>query len=136
VEEGVARLLDRPDDFYDGAYENQVRFLPHSEKPWHVWPLWLINSGYAWTVRRFMPEGATVVELGCASGVRYFGKRYRMVGCDLSFSSLRKLEMYECRVQADVGSCIPFPDHSVDPVVSAYFWEHISPMSTVTICLY
>jgi hypothetical protein len=59
--------------------------------PRHVWPLWLINSGYPWMVRHFVPPGATVVELGCAGGVRYFGQRYRMVGCDLSFSSLKKM---------------------------------------------
>jgi len=78
-------------------------------------------------VRRFVPPGATVVELGCAGGVRYFGQRYRMVGCDLSLSSLKKLEFYERRVQADATVCIPLPDGSVDAVVSSFFWEHIPP---------
>jgi SAM-dependent methyltransferase len=50
-----------------------------------------------------------------------------MVGCDLSFSSLKKLEFYERRVQADAAACIPLPDNSVDAVVSSYFWEHIPP---------
>ena len=121
-------MSDYPDDFYEGAYENKVFFLPHTERPWNVWPLWLINSGYVWTVRRFVPPGATVVELGCAGGVRYFGRRYRMVGCDLSLSSLKKLEFYERRVQADATLCIPLPDKSVDAVVSSYFWEHITPL--------
>jgi len=127
IQEGVVRTLDHPDDFYEGAYENQVHFLPPSEKPWHAWPLWLINGGYLWTVRRIIPQDATIVELGCAGGVRYFGQRYHMVGCDLSFTSLKKLEFYERRVQADGGICIPLPDNSVDAVVSSYFWEHIPP---------
>lgn len=127
IQDGVVCTLDRPDDFYEGAYENQVHFLPRSEKPWHAWPLWLINSGYLWTVRGFVPAGSIVVELGCAGGVRYFGQRYHMVGCDLSFSSLRKLELYERRVQSDAAVCIPLPDGSVDAVVCSYFWEHISP---------
>lgn len=127
VEDGVVRLLERTDEFYEGAYETQVRFLPRSERPWHIWPLWLINSGYPWMVRRHVQPGAIVVELGCAGGVHYLGQRYRMVGCDLSLSSLKKLEMYKCRVQADAGLCIPLPDASVDAVVSSYFWEHIPP---------
>jgi len=127
IQDGVVCTLDHPDDFYEGAYENKVFFLPRSERPWHAWPLWLINSGYLWTVRRFVPSGATVVELGCAGGVRYFGQRYRMVGCDLSFSSLKKLEFYERGVQADAAVCIPLPGSSVDAVVCSYFWEHIPP---------
>lgn len=127
ISDGVVCTLDKPDEFYEGAYENQTRFLPRSEKPWYIWPLWLINSGYPWMVRKYVPAGATVVELGCAGGVRYFGKRYRMIGCDLSLSSLKKLDFYERRVQADAAACIALPAHSVDAVVSSYFWEHIPP---------
>jgi SAM-dependent methyltransferase len=127
IQHGVVCTLDHPDEFYEGAYENQTHYLPRSERPWHAWPLWLINSGYLWSVRRFIPLGGTVVELGCAGGVRYFGQRYHMVGCDLSFSSLKNLDFYERRIQADASVCIPLPDNSVDAVVSSYFWEHIPP---------
>ena len=127
IAHGVVCTLDKPDEFYEGAYKNQTRFLPRSEKPWHVWPLWLINSGYVWMVRKYVPAGATVVELGCAGGVRYFGKRYRMIGCDLSFASLKDLDFYERRVQADAAACIALPNNSVDAVVCSYFWEHIPP---------
>jgi SAM-dependent methyltransferase len=127
VDNGVVRLLERTDEFYEGAYNNQVGFLPKNETLWCVWPLWLITSGYPWAVRSFVREGATVVELGCAGGVRYFGQRYRMVGCDLSLSSLHNLHFYQRRVQADASACLPLPDGSVDAVVSSYFWEHISP---------
>lgn len=127
VKNGVVCMLDQTDAFYEGAYENAVRFLPRSEKPWRSWPLWLINSGYVWSVRRHVLAGSTVVEMGCAGGVQYFGTRYRMIGCDLSASSLTKAVGYERRLQADAAECIPLPDRSVDAVVSSYFWEHIAP---------
>ena len=127
ITDGVVCTLDKPDEFYEGAYENQTRYVPRSEKPWHVWPLWLTNGGYVWMVRKFVPKGDTVVELGCAGGVRYFGQRYHMIGCDLSLASLKKLDFYERSVQADAAACIGLPDNSVDAVVSSYFWEHIPP---------
>lgn len=129
VEDGVLCLLGQKDEFYEGAYQNHVAFMPRGERLHHVWPLWLINSGYPWVVRRHVPENSLVVELGCAGGVSYFGKRYRMVGCDLSRSSLKKLEkVYAGLLQVDAVSCIALADKSVDAVVSSYFWEHIPPL--------
>jgi SAM-dependent methyltransferase len=122
----VIRFLDREDEFYEGAFENQIHFLPRSERLWNAWPLWLINSGYPWLVRRHVPAGSTIVELGCAGGVKYFGQRYRMIGCDLSLSGLKAAgAFYECCVQADASRRIPVESTSVDAVVSSYFWEHI-----------
>ena len=77
IQGGVVCTLDHPDGFYEGAYENQTHFLPRSEKPWHAWPLWLINGGYPWTVRRFVPAGATVGTRLCR---RSAGQRYRCGG--------------------------------------------------------
>ena len=112
-----------------------MRFLPRSERPWHIWPVWLINSGYPWMVRRHVPEGGVVLELGCAGGVRYFGKRYRMIGCDLSFTSLKKLVgIYDHLIQADACIRVPLPNNSVDAIVSSFFWEHI-PLASKKIIL-
>jgi SAM-dependent methyltransferase len=127
VESGIARFIPEDDPFYEGVYRSQVRFVPRSERPWHAWPLWLINSGYMWAVRKHVPAGATVVELGGAGGVRYFAERYRMVACDISRGSLAAVEGYAARIQTDAAQCIPMADASVDAVVSSYFWEHMSP---------
>ncbi len=126
IVEGVACFLPKPDDFYEGAYENAINFLPRSERPWHVWPLWLLNSGYVWAVRKYVPAGGRVVDLGCASGIAYFGKRFEMIGCDLSFASLKNIDSYQLRLQADAGRCLPLAAGSVDAVVSSYFWEHLA----------
>lgn len=127
VERGVLRLTPR-DAFYDGAYHNHVAFLPRSESARHIWPLWLINSGYPWAVRAHVPAGSRVLELGCAGGVRYFGQRYEMIGCDVSGASLeRLLDAYAARIQVDAGRCIPLADGAVDAIVSSYFWEHVPP---------
>ena len=127
IRDGVVCTLPQNDGFYEGAYENKVNYLPVTENFWRIWPIWLINSGYLWAVRAHLPENSVVLELGCAGGVRYFGKRYRMIGGDLSFKSLLKTEYYGDRIQVDASSCIPLPDNSLDAVVSSYFLEHISP---------
>jgi SAM-dependent methyltransferase len=130
IEAEVLRLSRSDDAFYEGAYHNHVAYRPRGEAPWQIWPLWLINSGYPWAVRRHVAAGARVVELGCAGGVRYFGERYAMVGCDVSRSSLERLAgVYAALIQVDAASGIPVADASVDAVVSSYFWEHVSPPS-------
>lgn len=65
--------------------------------------------------------------------MNYFGSRFRMVGCDLSSSSLEKVVFYEHRLQADASVCIPIADATVDAVVSSYFWEHIPPTSKLKV---
>lgn len=127
AQDGVIRFLDKPDDFYEGSFRNQIRFLPHSEHWYAAWPLWLLNNGYVWQVRRHLPAGGIVLELGCASGIAYFGQRYTVLGLDVSHSSLvDAARLYQYALQADAFR-IPLPDKSVDGVLSSYFWEHIPP---------
>ena len=75
VEKGVVRFLRDTDSFYEGRYLNTIRFIPRRENPFYAWPLWQMASGYIWAARAHVPAGATVVEVGCASGVAYFAHR-------------------------------------------------------------
>jgi SAM-dependent methyltransferase len=128
LEEGVIRALSNSDEFYEGKYQNQINFLPRGTRWWWRLPLWLINSGYLAAVSTHVRTGATVLELGCAGGIKYFGRNYSMIGCDLSFAALRIADFYDVRIQADACKCIPLPSGSVDAIVSSYFWEHVPPV--------
>lgn len=123
---GVVQFLDSDDSFYEGTYLNQVHYLPRGENLLLVWPVWLINNGYLWRVRRHVAAGSTVLELGCAGGIAYFARRYRMIGLDVSMKSLQAAAgHYETCLKADASSGIPLADGSVDAVASSFFWEHI-----------
>jgi hypothetical protein len=76
----------------------------------------LINSGYPWKGRHHVPEGSTVVELGCAV-------RYPLPdGWLRSFIFLvKKLHtVYEARLQTDASICLPLPYNSVCAVISHF----------------
>ncbi len=120
----VFSFLPVQDIFYEGAYLNRIKYIPRPGNPLSILPLWLINNGYLWEVRKQFKPGSILLELGCASGVDYFGSRYRMIGLDLSFTSLAGLHNYEFALQAD-ATRLPIADNSVDGIISSYFWEHI-----------
>lgn len=120
----VVRFISE-DSFYEGAYQNVIRYLP-GRNPLSLVPLYFINTHYLWWFRRFVPEGSRVLELGCGGGVHYFARRARVTGLDLSLTSLRHLHPeYELALQANALD-LPLVDESYDAVVSAYFYEHIS----------
>lgn len=126
LENDVVSFLNQNDTFYEGSYLNNVKYLPQSEKWYHIWPLWGICNGYLWEVRKQFQPGATLLEIGCAGGVDYFGARYNMIGLDLSYASLKILKNYNFKVQANALH-IPVLDQSLDGIISSYFWEHIPP---------
>ncbi len=118
-------FLGQDDPFYEGAFNNEVRYVPASANILHQLPLWLITNGYLWAIRKALKPGAIVVELGCAGGVAWLGKQYRMTGVDVTRQGLAMAaRKYSLCVRS--SSLKPIPDQSVDAVVSSYFWEHMS----------
>lgn len=124
--EGVFVFLQDVNSAYEGAYLNKVKYLPKVDRFPFTMPIWAMAHGYVWEVRKQFKPGSILCELGCASGVNYFGSRYEMVGVDYSFSSLKEIENYRFKIQADAIR-LPFRNESLDGIVSSYFWEHISP---------
>jgi len=127
-DEGVIRFSTTNDPFYEGAYDNQVKYLPRGKSFLHTLPLWLISNGYLWTVGKYVKPGSRVAELGCAGGVAWFGRRYVMAGVDVSHHGLAMAaRKYDIALQAE--NVRSLPDGSLDAVISSYFWEHIPPAS-------
>lgn len=123
----VLCMLNAPDSFYEGAYKNRTSFLPKFDNLMFNWPLWVINSGWLWVIKKNVPKQGILLELGCAGGVDFLGDSYQAIGCDLSFSSLQNISCYKYKVQMDASKCINLKSESVDAIVSSYFWEHIDP---------
>jgi SAM-dependent methyltransferase len=122
----VWSFMDDPDDFYEGRYNNRMRYVPRSDGWLATLPLRIVMQNYPTTVVAEVPEGATVVEIGCAGGVAWFGRRYRMIGMDLSREALAlAAEDYHTVVQCD-ATRMPLADASVDAVISSCLFEHLT----------
>ena len=120
------RCVASNDAFYEEAYLNEVRHLPGRNvlKDWLFFSF--LQSGVFGKLRRALRPDDVVLDLGCASGVRWLGN-YHTVGVDLSFSSVRKTTpFYELAVQASADQ-LPLASESVDVVYSSYFFEHVDP---------
>jgi len=131
----IFSFIANPDSFYEGAYLNRISYKKIQNNLLNKLNLWVINSGYLGKVSRSFAEGSTLLELGCAAGVSYFGEQFKMIGCDLSFSSLKHASnIYDQCLYADPLVGLPLPDNSVDGVISSYFWEHLD-INQKNLCL-
>ena len=125
-EDNLISFLDSEDSFYEGAFKNSVNFIPSRNVFLNSLAIWTINSGYLYQVKNNFKKGDTLLELGCAGGVSYFGDRFKMIGCDLSYSSLQHTKkIYEKCIHANPLESLPLPSNSVDGVISSFFWEHL-----------
>lgn len=125
IENGIIRFIEKNDDFYEAKYSATVEWVPKSEKWYHIWPLWFINNNYLWIVRKYVKKNSLVLEIGTGGGIEYFGQRFKMIGLDISYSSLLSCpESYKIKLNANATN-IPLARESVDVIISSCFWEHI-----------
>jgi len=123
---GIASFLPEADGFYEGKYNNRTKYVPSGDGFLATLPLRVVGQGYPTAVARELPAGSTIIEIGCAGGIDWFGQRYDMIGIDLSEAALKiAAENYATVVQAD-ATRLPFADGSIDGVVSSCLFEHLS----------
>jgi cyclopropane fatty-acyl-phospholipid synthase-like methyltransferase len=87
--------------------------------------LWFARHHYLHDITLAIPAGASVLEIGCGGGSAFLGRRYDMLGVDLSRSSTQSAATaYSSVIRA---SCVELPvtDSSVDAVVSSFILEHL-----------
>lgn len=135
VEENLI-IFDQTDDpFYEGSYMNSINYSGSNNQLIEDLYLWTINSGHLSKIKKEIPKGGNVIDLGCGGGIKYLGQRYNMLGIDLSKSSLRVAsKLYKYVLAANCIQKIPLLDESVDGVISSYFWEHLHPQEKLA-CL-
>lgn len=123
---GILVSTAQNDDFYEGKYLSNIKFNPSKPTLFSTVGLWIVNSGYLYTIKKHFKENAVLIEFGCAGGVDYLGSHYQMIGIDISLSSLKYIvNKYSLCIQGDVTSSIPLQDNTVDGIVSSFFWEHM-----------
>jgi SAM-dependent methyltransferase len=123
----VASFLPEADAFYEGKYNNRTRYVPRNDGYIATLPLRIVHQGYPTAVAKVLPKGSTVVEIGCAGGIDWYGRRYRMIGLDLSEGALKIVaQQYALAVQCD-ATRMPLASSSVDGIISSCLFEHLLP---------
>lgn len=120
----VRSFIESADPFYEGKYDNRTKYIPKNDGFWATLPLAIVLQGYTRAVAKSLRAGSTVLELGCAGGIAWLGRRYSMVGLDIASGALPlAAEDYALLIQGDATN-IPLREKSVDGVISSFFFEH------------
>lgn len=123
----VVSFLAAADKFYEGKYNNQTKYMPANDGFWATLPLRVVLQGYPTAVSAAVPPRSRVIEIGCAGGIAWLGRRYEMIGLDLSESALHLASKIYSRVIQCDATKMPIRDASVDAVISSCLFEHLSP---------
>ncbi len=103
------------------------RFAPMQEYRRRVWQVLVANF-----FQRFVPEGGTVLDLGCGYGEFINAvKAKAKFGMDLNPNSGQRLASEVRLVQQDCSAPWPFGEAELDVVFTSNFFEHLPDKSTL-----
>jgi SAM-dependent methyltransferase len=125
------RVLDfasAADPFYEGSYNAEIRFdATRLARPAGRILLHFLVYGYYEWILRDVPQGARILDIGCAGGAELLAQRGRVTGLDVSLRAAETAaRRYPRAIRSDVRS-IDFPPGSFDAIVSSFVWEHMKP---------
>ncbi len=127
IESGVIQFIDHSDNFYEGVYIRQIKYLPKRNifKNWGFFNL--VQSGVLGEIKKVLHPGGVVLDVGCGGGIMWLGSYAQTIGMELSQASL--VEAKKCYAEAVRGDIqkMPFRDASFDLVYGSYVFEHLSP---------
>lgn len=125
VESGVVRFVPA-DPFYEQKYAPEtLKFNPDPATIWGKAALYWVGMHYFWFLRRYIPQGAKILDLAGGAGMEILASCGEVAGLDVSMRSTTQMaKVYSLAMQAD-AFCIPLADQSLDVIVSRFFFEHI-----------
>jgi hypothetical protein len=124
----VLDIASAADPFYEGSYNAEIHFdAARLARLGGRVLLHFLVYGYYETILRFVPQGARILDIGCAGGSELLAQRGHLTGLDVSLRAAETAaRRYPCAVRGDVRT-IDFSPGSFDAIVSSFVWEHMKP---------
>ncbi|MEK7635654.1 MAG: class I SAM-dependent methyltransferase [Patescibacteria group bacterium] len=126
IKDGVIQFLKKKNEFYEGVYIRQIKYIPQKNflKNWFFFNL--VQSGVLGEIRKVLCPGGKALDIGCGGGIKWLGIYAETIGMDFSQKSL--VEAKKCYSEVVRGNIqkMPFHSASLNLVYGSYIFEHLS----------